>query len=134
MTTYERRGEPLAPRNVFLRRAARAAAISATVIGAALVIGVAGYHFIAGLGWVDSILNASMILAGMGPVDTLPGDGAKLFASGYALFSGVVFLGVAGVIFAPFFHRIIHHFHLEIEPSPDSDDRERRGAPTRDPG
>ena len=84
------------------------------VVGA-LLIGVFGYHFIAGLGWVDSLLNASMILGGMGPVDLLTTTGAKIFASGYALFAGVIFLVVVGVLFAPLFHRFLHHFHLELE-------------------
>jgi hypothetical protein len=88
-----------------------AAAIA--LLGGALLIGVAGYHFFAGLAWVDALLNASMILTGMGPVDVLTSTGAKIFASAYALFSGVVFLSATGVIIAPVVHRVLHRFHLE---------------------
>ena len=78
-----------------------------------LAVGVGGYHFIAHFGWVDSVLEASMILAGMGPVNTLRTDSAKIFASGYALLSGVVFILVMGIVLAPLFHRVMHKFHLE---------------------
>lgn len=87
--------------------------ISACLIATSLSIGVAGYHFIAGLGLVDAILNASMILAGMGPVDTMNTSAAKLFASAYALFSGVVFISATGILLSPVFHRVLHRFHLE---------------------
>ena len=63
----------------------------------------------------STLVNASMILAGMGPVDLLPNNGAKIFASFYAIFSGVVFLGAVGVLFAPLFHRFLHRFHLELD-------------------
>ena len=119
MGRFERRTEPLLPPRAFYLRVARSAAVSGAVIGTALSIGVGGYHFLAGLPWIDAVVNASMILAGMGPVDALNGAPAKLFASAYALFSGVVFLGVAGVIFAPFYHRLIHHFHLQIDGADD---------------
>ncbi len=78
-----------------------------------LGIGIAGYHWIAGLRWVDSLLNASMILGGMGPVDKLSSDAAKIFASVYALFSGVVFISAMAVILSPALHRALHKFHLE---------------------
>lgn len=81
----------------------------------ALGIGVCGYHFIARFGWVDSLLNASMILGGMGPVGDLPTAGAKIFASLYALFSGVVFISVMALVLAPAAHRALHHFHLDEE-------------------
>jgi hypothetical protein len=87
--------------------------ISAAVVFSALFVGVLGYHATARLGWVDSILNASMILTGMGPVDPMNTTTAKLFASAYALFSGIVFLSAMGILLAPVFHRIIHKFHLE---------------------
>jgi len=77
------------------------------------VLGTFGYHFIAGLKWVDALLNAAMILTGMGPVDVLNSDAAKLFASAYALFSGVVFITATGILLAPVFHRVLHRFHVE---------------------
>jgi hypothetical protein len=97
----------------FRRRLLAAVGLSACLIGASLSIGVAGYHFIARLGLVDSILNASMILAGMGPVETMTTVPAKLFASAYALFSGVVFISATGILLTPVFHRVLHRFHLE---------------------
>jgi hypothetical protein len=76
-------------------------------------MGVIGYHHIGGLSWIDSLLNASMILGGMGPVDPLRSDAAKLFASFYALFSGLAFVGIASLMIAPFAHRLLHRFHIE---------------------
>lgn len=87
--------------------------VALVVIGLALGVGVAGYHWLAGLGWIDSLLNASMILGGMGPVDPLKSDTAKIFASLYALFSGLAFIGIAGLMLAPFAHRLLHRVHLE---------------------
>ena len=80
-----------------------------------LGIGVLGYHGLAHLSWIDSLLNASMILAGMGPVDPLPTSAAKLFASFYALFSGLAFIGIVSVLLAPFVHRLLHRFHAEVD-------------------
>ncbi len=79
-----------------------------------MLLGIIGYHSLEGLSWVDSTLNAAMILGGMGPVNELHTTGGKLFAAGYALSSGVVFLAAAGVLFAPVLHRLMHKFHLEI--------------------
>ena len=115
---FESRTEPLAPRHVFLRRAVKFLALAGAVIGAALTVGVLGYHFIAGFGWIDSLLNASMILGGMGPVGELSSAAAKVFASLYALFSGLVFISVIGIVLAPAAHRALHLFHLK------GDDRE----------
>jgi hypothetical protein len=78
-------------------------------------IGVLGYHHYGNLPWVDSFLNASMILAGMGPVDKMETEAGKLFSALYALFSGISFLTFFGVLFAPVYHRFLHKFHLDIE-------------------
>jgi hypothetical protein len=78
-------------------------------------IGILGYHVFEGFSWIDSTLNAAMILGGMGPVDTLHTDTGKLFASFYALFSGIVFLVAVGVLIAPILHRLLHQFHLQAE-------------------
>jgi hypothetical protein len=80
-----------------------------------LGLGVLGYRYFAQLSWVDSLLNASMILTGMGPVSQMTSDGAKIFASVYALFSGVIFLSATAVVLSPIFHRILHRFHLDDE-------------------
>ncbi|MHB1233216.1 MAG: hypothetical protein ACYCZQ_11655 [Burkholderiales bacterium] len=110
---YEKRHEPLIPPRAFLRRVLRSALLSAVIVVLALGLGVAGYHFTEHLSWLDSLLNASMILGGMGPVDTLRTVAGKLFASFYALFSGLVFIGAASVLLAPLVHRLMHHFHIE---------------------
>ena len=98
-----------------MRRVARWAALAFAVVVVSLAVGVCGYHYLEGLPWVDSLLNASMILGGMGPVDTLKTDAAKIFASFYALFSGLVFIGLLGVLLAPFIHRLMHRFHIDEE-------------------
>ena len=79
----------------------------------ALMIGITGYHFIGGFHWIDSLLEASMILGGMGPIKELPTETAKVFASIYALFSGIIFIGVMGIILSPVVHRIMHKFHVD---------------------
>ena len=78
-----------------------------------LIGGVMGYHWIGGLGWTDALLNASMILSGMGPVDRLSTTEAKLFASAYALFSGLVFIAIMGLVVSPIVHRVLHKFHID---------------------
>ena len=74
-------------------------------------MGVAGYHYFEHLPWIDALLNASMILGGMGPVDPVKSVAGKLFASFYALYSGLVLIGLMGLLLAPVFHRILHSFH-----------------------
>ena len=89
-------------------------ALCGSVIGGlSLGIGILGYHLLENLSWIDSLLNASMILGGMGPVAVVKTDAGKIFASAYALFSGVVFLVVVGLVFAPLIHRALHRFHLD---------------------
>ena len=110
---FERKQEKLAPVHVFVKRLALSIAMAILLILFALSIGVAGYHYIAGLAWVDALLNASMILGGMGPVDTLTTASAKVFASAYALFSGLVFIAVMGFVFSPIAHRMLHKFHMD---------------------
>jgi hypothetical protein len=112
---YEHRSQPLLPRRAFLLRLASHTLVALAVIFGSLLIGILGYHFTEGLPWIDSLVNASMILGGMGPVDALHTTAGKLFASFYALYSGIVFLVAVGLIFAPVFHRILHRFHLETE-------------------
>jgi len=110
---YEKIGEKLLPWPRFFRRMALSSLLAFGIVFTALFAGILGYHSIAALGWVDAILNASMILTGMGPVDPMTTTSAKLFASAYALFSGVVFLSAVGIVLAPIFHRILHKFHLD---------------------
>jgi hypothetical protein len=110
---YEHRNHPLLSRAKFLRRVGRHLLLALFLIAIALGMGVVGYHSIGGLSWIDSLLNASMILGGMGPVDPLHSTAAKLFASFYALFSGLAFVGIASLMLAPFAHRLLHRFHIE---------------------
>jgi len=110
---YEHRKQPLLSRLEFLKRVGRHGLVALGVLVFGLGGGVLGYHYVAGLSWIDSLLNASMILGGMGPVDPLKTDCAKLFASFYALFSGLAFIGIISVLLAPFVHRMLHRFHAE---------------------
>ncbi len=109
---YESLHRPLAPRRVFVRRLARHAAAAFSLIGGSLVVGVLGYHGLEHLAWIDALLNASMIMGGMGPVDALHTTPGKLFASVYALYSGLLLLVAAGLLFAPVLHRLLHKFHI----------------------
>jgi hypothetical protein len=115
LDVYEHRQQPLLSEAKFLRRVLRHSLVALCLIAAGLGIGVLGYHYVGKLQWIDSLLNASMILAGMGPVDPLHSQAAKIFASCYALFSGLVFIGVATLIVAPFVHRLLHRFHIEAK-------------------
>jgi len=110
---YEHRSQPILPRRQFLRRIAYHALVAVAVVTVSLVIGVLGYRYLAGFSWLDALLNAAMILGGMGPVDPLATTAGKVFASLYALYAGVAFLAVAAVLVAPFAHRLLHSLHLE---------------------
>ena len=110
---YEHRSHPLLPWPRFVRRAGRHLLCGTVIVGIALGLGTIGYHGLGGLPWIDSFLNASMILSGMGPVDRLGTTSGKLFAALYALLCGLVFIAVAGVIMAPWVHRLVHRIHLD---------------------
>ena len=110
---FERKSDKLLPWPKFVRRLALSALLSFAIVSVGLSLGILGYHYIAKLDWIDAVLNASMILTGMGPVAPLNDTAAKLFASCYALFSGVIFLSGVGIMLSPLFHRILHRFHLE---------------------
>ena len=112
---FERRQEALLPTHLFLKRLGRWAAAAGVLVIGSLAIGIAGYHFLEHLSWIDSLLNAAMILGGMGPVDTLHTKAGKLFASFYALYSGLAIIGIAGLLIAPIAHRFLHKFHLPEE-------------------
>ena len=111
----ERRTQPLAPRRVYFARIWRNFLATLGIVGFSLTLGTLGYHYLGHVGWIDGFLNAAMILTGMGPVDALPTDGAKIFASLYAIFSGVAFLTIVAVLMAPLVHRFLHRFHLELD-------------------
>ena len=89
--------------------------LATAVIGSSLLIGILGYHYWGGLGWLDALVNASMILGGMGPVDPITRSAGKWFASAYALYSGIALLTSVGLIFAPAVHRLLHAFHIAAD-------------------
>ena len=103
---------PLSP-TAFWFRFLRYLALAGGLIAISLGAGMFGYHYFESMSWLDAFLNASMILGGMGPVDTLHTEGGKLFAGLYALFSGIMVLAVAGILFGPLVHRLLHKFHFE---------------------
>lgn len=112
---FEHHTQPIATRNEFARRMLRFGLLTASMIFFSLAVGMLGYHYLESLSWIDSLLNASMILGGMGPVNPLQTNAGKIFASFYALYSGIVLLASVGVLAAPVFHRFMHRFHLELE-------------------
>ncbi len=113
MMPFERRNQPLLTQHRFARRLARWSAVAAAVLAGSLTLGVCGYHFLEGLPWIDALLDASMILGGMGPVDPIRTPAGKLFASFYALYSGLAIISIAGLLLAPVVHRFLHKFHVE---------------------
>jgi len=102
----------LLPLPLFIRRMARWVGMAAALVAVSLAVGICGYHYLAGFRWVDSLLNASMILGGMGPVDTLNNNAGKIFASVYALYSGLALVAVVGLLLTPVIHRFLHKFHV----------------------
>ena len=115
MMHYEGRHDRPISRAMFVRRMMRHGGYAVTLVAFSLVLGVLGYMGLAHLSLVDAILNSAMLLGGMGPVGAIEGTGAKLFAAGFALYSGLVFLLVAGILLAPVFHRVLHFFHWKAE-------------------
>jgi hypothetical protein len=87
--------------------------VALALLGASLLIGMCGYHWLAPMAWIDAFLNAAMLLGGMGPVDPPTNDAAKLFAGAYALYCGVVFIATAGLIITPVGAHVLHRFHLD---------------------
>ncbi len=114
---YESKKKRLAPKNVYYKRLRYSALIASLIIAISLCIGILGYKWtVPSFDWYDSLLNASMILSGMGPVldaNTVLSKSAKLFASFYALFSGITFLSTFGILIAPILHRFLHKLHLD---------------------
>jgi hypothetical protein len=123
---YESKHKALLSRKAFVRRLARSFAAAAVVIGLSLMGGMAGYHYLEGLSWIDAFANAAMILSGMGPLAPLQTWGGKLFAGLYALYSGLAFILATAVVLGPVVHRVLHRFHLELDKQEETAaDRER---------
>jgi hypothetical protein len=115
---YESKSQPLLSREAFARRLARSFAVASLLIGVSLLVGMAGYHWLERMEWIDAFANASMILSGMGPLAPLQTWGGKLFAGLYALYSGLVLIVAAGIVLAPAVHRLLHQFHVETKDKP----------------
>ncbi|HMG88806.1 MAG TPA: hypothetical protein VK589_02065 [Chryseolinea sp.] len=109
----EHRKQKVVPLTHFLIRLGRYGLFAVFLICISLIIGTIGYHSIGRLNWIDSFHMACMILTGMGPVADMTSDEAKLFSSFYALYSGVAFLSITAVIFAPIIHRLLHILHVQ---------------------
>lgn len=109
------RNRNILPRKEFISRVLKYSFFAFMLLFVSLGIGVIGYHYFGAISWIDSLYNASMILTGMGPVNPMTTYAAKVFASMYAIFSGVAFLSTVGVFFAPFAHRLMHLLHVDIE-------------------
>lgn len=127
---FEHRSQPLLSRRHFGLRLVRAGLVAVGVIAGSLLLGILGYHETEKMGWIDATLNAAMILTGMGPVTELHTDAGKLFAAAYALFSGIIFLTLAAVLFAPVVHRLLHRFHFQIG---EDEDDEAASPPSPSP-
>lgn len=112
---FEHHSQPLLHTRGFVLRVLTFIGYALLIMISALAVGILGYHFFVGLNWLDAFLNASMILSGMGPVDTISTEGGKWFASFYALLSGLVFAVTTGIIISPIIHRVMHRLHLEKE-------------------
>ena len=110
---YEHKSQPMLPWKKFLSRLLKHFLATLSLFAFALGLGVLGYYYFAGFSWLDSLLNASMLLSGMGPVGSIDTASGKIFASAYALFSGLVFTAGAGITVAPIIHRLLHRLHLQ---------------------
>ena len=110
---FEKRGHPMASREVFSQRLLRSALLALATIVVALAIGMTGYMGFESMGVIDAFSNAAMILSGMGELTALTTEAGKVFAGIYAIFCGLLIFGVAGLILAPVFHRILHSFHVD---------------------
>lgn len=131
LVTFENRRQPVASPAVFYSRVTRNALWSVIVVGLSLLIGSLGYMYFEGMRVIDAFANAAMILSGMGPLDPLLTDAGRIFAALYAIASGFLLLGLAGLMMAPVFHRILHRFHVDeadledIAPEPPQTKRPR---------
>lgn len=118
---FERRSAPLLPPALFIRRVALSVLIGLSLLAIALLAGMLGYHLTEHMSWLDAFANAAMILSGMGPLAPIQTNAGKLFAGCYALFSGLAFITIAGVVLGPFIHRLFHRFLLPDDPPDEKD-------------
>lgn len=116
---FEHRRQKVVPLGQFLKRVFRYTMFSGSLIVFSVLIGSLGYHFIGKLMWLDSFHMSCMILTGMGPVAEMKSDSAKIFSSLFALYSGVAFLSITAVFFAPIVHRVLHMLQVEPDENPE---------------
>ena len=129
---YEHRRAGLLPFRAFVRRVAVHALVGVAMVLMSLLCGMWGYVRFEQLSGLDAFLNAAMLLGGMGPVESPRTAGGKVFAGLYALYAGMVFLIVVGVILAPVVHRVLHKFHLaEADDAADERDAKQRSRTRR---
>src|SRR5262245_53154515 len=112
---YERKNQRPLPIGRFIRRMLNHFAVATGLVGASLGIGMWGYSYYEHLGWRDAFLNAAMLLGGMGPVHSPTTPGGKVCAGCYALYCGLIFLALTGILLAPVVHRVLHRIHWEAE-------------------
>jgi hypothetical protein len=112
---YEHRSAKLLTRKQFAWRMLRHAGMVSVLVLISLIVGMSGYRYLAPMSWVDAFMNASMLLGGMGPVNDLSNDPAKIFAGTYALYAGLVFIVSASILVAPIAHRIFHRLHVDAK-------------------
>jgi hypothetical protein len=110
---FENKKHQVLPIKKFVRRVLNYFLFSMIILIFSLGLGTFGYHYFGQISWIDAFYNASLILTGMGPVDEMTTVAAKLFASFYALFSGIIFLSTVAIIFAPIAHRLLHLLHVK---------------------
>ena len=110
---YEHQSAPLLSHRRFVRRLLSHLLWACVLVAVSLVLGTIGYHWLGRMSWIDGFLNAAMLLGGMGPIGDVPTNSGKLFAGLFALYAGLVLIGVTTVVLAPVLHRILHIVHLE---------------------
>ena len=128
---FEHKGEPVLERALFLRRLAASTALGLGAVAVSLAAGMIGFHAIEDMSWIDSFLNATMLLGGMGPLEHDRSTAGKLFEGIYALYSGLAVISFAGIIFAPVIHRAMHKLHADPPPEDDADDEPKARQATR---
>ena len=109
---YEHYKQPLLSPRQFLIRMIRHGGWALILVAGSLAIGILGFHYFSNLLWIDSLLNAAMLLGGMGPIGDMGSTSGKLFASAFAIYAGLIFIAASGILFTPIFHRMMHKLHL----------------------
>jgi hypothetical protein len=115
---YESLSEPFLSRRKFAHRLWQHFLAALALVAISLLLGLAGYHLLARLSWIDSFLNAAMLLGGMGPVGDIPTSSGKIFAGLYALYAGLVLIAASALLLTPVLHRVMHRLHMEGASSP----------------